>query len=132
MDHGDHIKKAMQVKETAYAPFSNFRVGAIVISTDDQIFSGCNIEISSYSLTICAERVALFKAVSENTRKFKAIYIAADSEKPCTPCGACRQVIWELAGNIEVIMINKHGEYKISMMNDLLPDAFDENYLEGK
>ncbi len=130
MDYHNYIQKATKAKETAYAPYSKFRVGAIVISHDDQIFSGCNIEVSSYSLTLCAERVALFKAISENIRKFKAIYIAADSEKPCTPCGACRQVIWELAGNIEVVMINKYGEFKIRMMENLLPDAFDGDYFE--
>lgn len=132
MDYQSNIKKAIEAKESAFAPYSKFRVGAIVVTQDDRIFCGCNIESSSYSLTICAERVALFKAVSEGARDFKVIFIAADSEKPCTPCGACRQVIWELAGNIEVVMINKHGEYKISMMEDLLPDAFDENYLGVK
>lgn len=132
MDYQSYIKKAIEAKKSAFAPYSKFRVGAIVITDDEQIFSGCNIESSSYSLTICAERVALFKAISDGENKFKAIFIAADTEKPCTPCGACRQVIWELAGNVEVVMINKYGKFKTRMMKDLLPDAFDENYLEGK
>ncbi|MBD3287966.1 cytidine deaminase [candidate division KSB1 bacterium] len=132
MDYQSYIKKAIEAKKSAFAPYSKFRVGAIMVTRDDRSFSGCNIESSTYSLTICAERMALFKAISEGARDFKAIFIAADTEKPCTPCGACRQVIWELAENIEVVMINKYGKFKTRMMKDLLPDAFDENYLEGK
>ncbi|OQX95918.1 cytidine deaminase [candidate division KSB1 bacterium 4572_119] len=102
---------------------------SLLITEDGRIYRGVNIEVSSYSLTICAERVAIFKAISEGEHKFKTIFIASDSEKITSPCGACRQVLWELAGDIDVVMINKHGEYKISKMNELLPISFDKTYL---
>lgn len=124
------IQRTINLKNVAYAPYSNFRVGAIIVTQDDVLYTGCNIEISSYSLTICAERVAIFKAVSEGEREFKAIYIATDTENFCPPCGACRQVLWDLAGNIKVIMINKKGEHQAEMLQDLLPQAFDKNFFE--
>ena len=124
------IYKTLTIKESAFAPYSNFKVGALLVTGDDRTFSGCNIEVSSYGLTMCAERVAVFKAYSEGERKFKAIYIAADSEKYCTPCGACRQVLWDLTGNISVIMINNKGDYRSEMLADLLPQAFDKNHFE--
>ncbi len=126
----DLIQKTVQIKQTAYAPFSKFRVGAVLVTPDNKLFTGCNIEISSYSLTICAERVAIFKAISEGERKFTEIYIAADSDRFCPPCGACRQVLWELAGNIKIIMINSDNKYEEKMLKNLLPDAFDRNFLE--
>ena len=124
------IQRTINLKNAAYAPYSNFRVGAIIVTQDDVLYTGCNIEISSYSLTICAERVAIFKAVSEGEREVKAIYIATDTENFCPPCGACRQVLWDLAGNIKVIMINKNGEHQAEMLQDLLPQAFDKNFFE--
>jgi len=123
------VRDALGVKEAAYAPFSNFKVGALLLTSDNRVYQGCNIEISSYGLTICAERVAIFKAVSEGERKFHSIYIASDSEKVTPPCGACRQVLWELAGDIDVFMINRHGEYKKKLMSELLPLGFDQSYL---
>ena len=129
MSFSKYIQAALHIKEKAYAPFSKFRVGAILVTDDEQIYEGCNIEISSYSLTICAERVAIFKAVSEGKKRFKSIFIASDSEKITPPCGACRQVLWELAGDIDVIMINRNSEYKTSTMKDLLPLGFDKSYL---
>ena len=125
------INKALKEKESAKAFFSNFRVGAILITDDDKIYRGCNIEISSFSLTICAERVAIFKAVSEGENKFKSIFIASDSDKITPPCGACRQVLWELAGDIDVIMINRNGEYQQTKMSALLPLGFDKSYLRN-
>lgn len=124
------VKSAMKAKERALAPFSKFRVGAVAVTRDGCQISGCNIEISSYGLTICAERVALFKAVSEGIRQFEAIYISADTDDPCPPCGACRQVIWELAGDVLVVMIDKSGRYNSAMMHDLLPAAFDQHFFE--
>jgi len=123
------IREALRVKETAHAPFSNFKVGTILLTRDGQIYKGCNIEISSYGLTICAERVAIFKAVSEGETAFQSIFIASDSDRVTPPCGACRQVLWELAGDIEVFMINCHGEYQKKLMSELLPLGFDKSYL---
>lgn len=125
------IKQALKVKETAYAPFSNFKVGAVLLTSDTRIYTGCNIEISSYGLTICAERVAMFKAISEGERNFQSIFIASDSDKVTPPCGACRQVLWELAGDIEVFMINRYGTYQKKAMSELLPLGFDKSYLKS-
>ena len=130
MSYNDLINKALKERESAKAFFSNFKVGAILVTKNNNIYSGCNIEISSYGLTICAERVAIFKAVSEGEQKFKSIFIASDSEKITPPCGACRQVLWELAGDIEVIMINRDGKYEKVMLSELLPLSFDKTYLK--
>jgi len=123
------IREALKTKETAQAPFSNFKVGAVLVTTDNRIYHGCNIETSSFSLTICAERVAIFKAVSEGEKRFKSIFIASDSERFTPPCGACRQVLWELAGNIEVFLINRLGEFQKTFMHELLPQGFDRSFL---
>ena len=123
------IQQALKVREAAQAPFSEFKVGAVVITTDNRIYTGCNIETSSFGLTICAERVAIFKAVSEGEREFNAIYIASDSERFTPPCGACRQVLWELAGDIAVFMINRSAEYQKSTLHELLPFGFDKSFL---
>jgi cytidine deaminase len=116
---------ATAARNKAYAPFSNFKVGAAVETIDGQIISGCNIEAASFGLTMCAERVALFKAVSEGARKFRRIAVVTDSAQICTPCGACRQVIWELAGDIEVTLRNLKGDQYVISANELLPYAFD-------
>jgi cytidine deaminase len=131
MSTDELINSALKERNSAKAFFSNFRVGAILVSDNNKIYRGCNIEISSYSLTICAERVAIFKAVSEGEKKFKSIYIASDSEKITSPCGACRQVLWELAGDIDVYMINRTGEYESQKMSTLLPLGFDKTYLRN-
>jgi cytidine deaminase len=131
MSTDELINSALKERNSAKAFFSNFRVGAILVSDKNKIYRGCNIEISSYGLTICAERVAIFKAVSEGEQKFKSIYIASDSEKITSPCGACRQVLWELAGDIDVYMINRTGEYKSQKMSVLLPLGFDKTYLRN-
>ncbi|MBN2009862.1 cytidine deaminase [candidate division KSB1 bacterium] len=125
-----YIKAASIAKQKAHAPYSKFHVGAALISEDGKIFSGCNIESSSYSLTICAERVAIFKAISEGITEFQSIYIATDTEESCPPCGACRQVLWDLAGDIFVVMVNKYGDAKTAMLHQLLPDAFDKDFFE--
>jgi cytidine deaminase len=125
------IKKAEFARKNSYSPYSNFSVGAALLTEGGQIFTGCNIENVSYGLSNCAERTAIFKAVSEGYRNFKAIAVVADTENPVPPCGACRQVINEFGENILVIMANLKGDYKEIISRELLPGAFnreDINY----
>lgn len=121
-------KRALLARKFSHSPYSRFRVGAAVLTSTGKVFTGCNVENSSYGLTICAERTALFKAVSEGHKKFKAIAIASDEDGFTSPCGACRQVIIELAGNIDVILTKKNGEMKVIPMKELLPLAFTKKY----
>ena len=118
------IKEAWAVRENAYCPYSRFAVGAALSTPEGKIFTGCNVESSSYGLTICAERVALFKALSEGENNFKNISILSDAEDFCPPCGACRQVLMDFAPNIEVILLNDKGRKRIYSLADLLPEAF--------
>ncbi len=129
MNYDELVKKAVEAKQKAHAPYSNFHVGAALLTEDDKIYSGCNIETASYSLTICAERTAIFKAVSEGERKFKAIAVAGDTDDFISPCGACRQVISDLCGNVDVILINGKNEHKIIKASELLPFAFSDKDL---
>ena len=122
------IYKAIEMRELALAPYSKYKVGAAVLTNSGDIISGCNIENSSYSLTICAERVALFKAISEGYTKFKAMSIS--TENAGMPCGACRQVIWELCGEIPVYICDMNGWVKTVSSSKLIPDAFDEKDLK--
>jgi cytidine deaminase len=121
------IAEAKRAREKAYAPYSNFKVGAAVLTSNGKIFSGCNIENSSYGLSICAERSAIFNAVSSGYRKFTKIAVVTDSEPPASPCGACRQVIFEFGDDIEVIMANLKGDIKIMKISELLKDGFNMN-----
>lgn len=130
MDYDKLSQKAIEAKKLALSPYSNFRVGAALLTEDDKLYLGCNIETSSYSLTICAERTAVFKAISEGERKFKAIAIASDAEDFISPCGACRQVMSDLCGDIDVIMLNSKGEKRIEKMSTLLPYAFSDKDLK--
>ena len=123
-------KRALAARRFSHSPFSHFRVGAAVLTSTGRVFTGCNIENSSYSLTICAERTALFKGVSEGHKKFRAIAIAADRKNLTPPCGACRQVIVDLAGDIDVILVNRHGTMKVFTMKQLLPHAFTKKDLD--
>lgn len=123
-------EKAVEAKKFSLPTYSNFRVGAALLTDDDKIFTGCNIESSSYSLTMCAERTAVFKAISEGERKFKAIAIAGDAKNYISPCGACRQVLSDLCGDIDVIMLNSKGEQKIEKLSALLPFAFSDDDLK--
>ncbi|HDL18357.1 MAG TPA: cytidine deaminase [Bacteroidetes bacterium] len=125
------IKIAKLAGKQAIAPYSGFKVGAALLSKKGKIFTGCNIEVSSYSLTICAERVALFKALSEGVREFDCLAIYANTENFCPPCGACRQVIWDFARDLTIVLINKKKEQREVKIADLYPDAFDEQYLSG-
>jgi len=129
MDYKFLVDEAIKAKVNAVAVYSNFHVGAALLTDKNKIYSGCNIESSSYSLTICAERTAIFKAVSEGQRKFKAIAVCGDTEDFISPCGACRQVISDLCGNIDVVMINSRGEYIIKKTSELLPFAFGDKDL---
>jgi cytidine deaminase len=130
MDYKKLIKTAKEAKENALPIYSHFHVGAALLTEDDKIYSGCNVENSSYSLTICAERTAIFKAISEGKRKFKAIAITSDSKDIVTPCGACRQIIHDHCGEIEVICSNSNGDYKIFKTSELLPHAFGDEDLK--
>ena len=113
----------------ALAPFSNFKVGAALETEDGHIVTGCNVENASYGLTICAERVAMFKAISEGHRRFVRIAVVADTEAPTPPCGACRQILWELGGDLEVILGNLSEEKGRFRMRELLPLPFDARLL---
>ena len=121
------IDHAIAMMEKAYAPYSKYKVGAAVLTEDETIISGCNVESSSYGLTCCAERTALFTAVSKGHLSFKALAVAW--KKRGTAGGACRQVIWDLCGNIPVYITDEHGNVREKESKILLPDAFDENKL---
>lgn len=130
MNYNLLAEKSIEAKSKALPPYSNFHVGAALLTTDDKIYLGGNIESSSYSLTICAERTAVFKAISEGERNFKAIAIASDADDYCPPCGACRQVLSDLCGDIDVIMINSKKELKIMKLSELLPFPFGDEKLK--
>lgn len=117
------IQAAIEMRKQSYSPYSNFAVGAAVLSNDGYIYGGCNIENASYGLTNCAERTAIFNAVSDGKRNISAIAIVADTDKPCSPCGACRQVIGEFKIPC-IIMANLKGEYKKVTLEELLPFSF--------
>ena len=124
------FEKAKAARENAYVPYSEFPLGAALLTSDGKIFTGCNIEIANYGLTNCAERTAIFKAVSEGFKDFEAIIVVSGTDKPVTPCGSCRQVISEFGDNIEVIMMNLEGEEINSNIKELLPGAFKQEDIE--
>lgn len=124
------IEAAVKVRENAHAPYSNFKVGAAVETKNGKIFTGCNVENASYGLTICAERVAIFKAISEGETEFTQIAVVADTSELTPPCGACRQIIWEFCGDIPVIFSNLEGVTETLQMKELLPRAFDTKFLK--
>ena len=117
------IDKAIEMRELALAPYSKYKVGAAVLTKSGDIISGCNIENSSYSYTICAERVALFKAISDGYNKFKAMSVS--TKNAGMPCGACRQVIWELCGDIPLYICDGEGLVSTNNSRNLIPDPFD-------
>ncbi len=129
MDYKLLTDKAIEAKSNALPKYSNFFVGAALLTEDDKIYTGSNIESSSYSLTICAERTAIFKAISEGERKFKAIAVTSDTNNFISPCGACRQVISDLCGEIDIILVSKGGETKLTKTSELLPFAFGDKDL---
>ena len=123
------IQSALAAREHAHAPFSGFKVGAALEDEDGRIHTGCNIENATYSLTLCAERVAVFKAMSEGARRFGRIAIAADSPALTPPCGSCRQILWEFCGDIEVILVNLEGKTESLHLKEVFPRPFDASYL---
>ena len=122
------IEVAKKYREFSYSPYSKFKVGAAVLTKKGNVYGGCNIENSSYPVTNCAERTAIFKAVSEGEKEFEAIALIADTEGPCSPCGACRQVMGEFHIN-RIIMANLKGDKKVATLEEVLPYAFSEKDL---
>jgi len=120
---------AGEARDRAHAPYSGFRVGAALKTATGEIVTGCNIENASYGLTMCAERVAVYKAVSEGLTDLDAIAIVADAERITPPCGPCRQILWEFGGNLTVHMVNLKGRSRTMRLRDLLPLPFDERNL---
>jgi cytidine deaminase len=125
----DLVSAARRAREHADAGFSHFKVGAALEAADGTVIAGCNIENATYGLTICAERVAVFKAISEGHRAFTRIAIVADTQAPTPPCGACRQILWEFGGNLEITLANLTQEKGTYQLKDLLPLPFDARLL---
>lgn len=124
------IKKAIEAKQNAYAPYSKFSVGAALLTKEGKVYTGCNIECASYSGTNCAERTALFKAISEGERDIESIAVISDLDTYIYPCGICRQVIMEFGSKIKIIVAKSEYDFKIHTIGDLLPDAFSPESLK--
>jgi len=124
------IAEALKARTRAYAPYSNFQVGAAVEAEGGEIYIGCNVESASYGLTVCAERVAIWKGISCGEKRFKQIAVVVDTEELTPPCGVCRQIIWEFCGDVPVILSNLEGKSEIIRMGELLPRAFDSKFLK--
>lgn len=123
------VEAARVVRERAHAPFSNFKVGAALEDESGRIFTGCNVENATLGLTMCAERVAVFKAISEGAAKLKRIAVVADTEILTPPCGACRQILWEFCGNAELILANLTGKQETMSLKHIFPRPFDASFL---
>jgi cytidine deaminase len=123
------VEAALAVRHNAHAPFSHFQVGAAIEDSSGRIHTGCNVENATYGLTVCAERVAVFKAISEGAREFRRVAVAADTDTLTPPCGACRQILWEFCGDVEVVLANPAGKTETLRLKDLLPRPFDASYL---
>lgn len=123
------LEAALGARANAHAPFSKFMVGAAIEDETGRIFTGCNVENATYGLTICAERVAVFKAISEGARKFTRIAVAADTEVLTPPCGACRQILWEFCGDVELTLVNLQGKTETFRLKELFPRPFDASFL---
>jgi cytidine deaminase len=132
MSHSDQelIEAATRVRENSYAPFSKFKVGAALETDDGEIVVGSNVESASYGLTVCAERVAVWNAISHGKRKIVKIAVVTDTDDLTPPCGVCRQIIWEFGGDIPVLFANTAGKVETVQMRDLLPRAFDTKFLK--
>lgn len=128
-DYEPLIAAAKHARENAHANFSKFKVGAALRAATGKIYGGCNVENATYGLTICAERVAIFKAISEGERKFDAIAVVTDTDALTPPCGACRQIIWEFCGDVPVVMTNLKGTVETIRMGQLFPKPFDSSNL---
>jgi cytidine deaminase len=123
------LSAALAARAHAFAPFSHFHVGAALEDVDGRIHTGCNVENATYGLTVCAERVAVFKAISEGVRKFRRAAVAADTDDLTPPCGACRQILWEFCGDIELTLVNPRGKTETYQLKDLFPKPFDASFL---
>ena len=130
----ESLQELIEIAKTArlhsIAPFSNFLVGAAVRTAAGKVYSGCNVESASYGLTVCAERVAIWKALSEGEREFTQLTIVADTESLTPPCGTCRQIIWEFAKNASIKLLNLRGQSEMVSIRELLPRAFDARFLK--
>ena len=124
------IDAATSARNCALATYSNFCVGAAIEADDGRVFTGCNVESAAYELTMCAERVTIWKALSEGARRFTRIAVVADTGRLTPPCGACRQLVWEFCGDIPVILANLRGDTETLQMSELLPRPFDAKFLE--
>jgi cytidine deaminase len=123
------VESALAVRDHAHAPFSKFKVGAAVEDEDGRVFTGCNVENATYGLTICAERVAVFKAISEGAGKIWRVAVVADTDVLTPPCGACRQILWEFCGDAEVTLANLAGKQETLRLKDIFPRPFDASFL---
>ncbi len=123
------LEHALKAKDNALALFSGFKVGAALLTSGGKLYTGCNIENATYGLTVCAERVALWKALSEGERSFLRIAVASDSNPPATPCGACRHLLWEFCGDLEIILGNASGAKESHRLVDLFPRPFDQRLI---
>ena len=120
---------AREARENACADYSHFKVGAALVAASGKVYAGCNVENSTYGLTVCAERVALWKALSEGERKFTRIAVVTSSATPASPCGACRQLLWEFCGDIEVVLANPQGYKHTLRLSEIFPRPFDRSLL---
>jgi cytidine deaminase len=125
MDTEQLIVRALQARENACADYSHYKVGAALVASNGKVYTGCNVENSTYGLTVCAERVALLKALSEGERSFTQMAVVAASDPPASPCGACRQMLWEYCGDIEMILANLQGQQETLRLGDIFPRPFD-------
>jgi cytidine deaminase len=123
------LEAALEARRNAHAPFSKFLVGAAIEDIAGRIHTGCNVENATYGLTVCAERVAIFKAISEGARKFTRVAVAADTDVLTPPCGACRQILWEFCGDVELTLVNPRGKTEAFRLKDLFPRPFDASFL---
>ncbi len=123
------LQSAWDVRERAHAPFSKFKVGAAILDADGRIFTGCNVENATYGLAMCAERVAVFKAISEGAAQLKRIAVVAATLALTPPCGACRQILWEFCGDAELILANLAGDQEVTTVAKIFPRPFDESFL---
>ena len=132
MSDADLIAAARRARRHAVAPYSKFKVGAALETAAGEIVTGCNVENATYGLTLCAERVAMFTALSAGHRRFRRIAIVADTPRPTPPCGACRQILWEFGGDLEVLLAGLRRQYATHRLADLLPLPFDGRMLRGE
>jgi len=123
------LDAALAARSNAFAPYSKFQVGAAIEDLSGRIHTGCNVENATYGLTICAERVAVFKAISEGARQFRRVAVAADTDVLTPPCGACRQILWEFCGDVEIVLVNPRGKTETYRLANLFPKPFDASYL---